>query len=103
MRSLAKLRDAEMQGRRPPGRLWLLGGGLGAILGVIVLVPLPDWVSLPASIEAIGATQVSAATEGLLVGPIFMGMSLPLHVLTPAATARGIVNMTALAAVQSRG
>jgi len=66
MRSLAKLRDAEMQGRRPPGRLWLLGGGLGAILGVIVLVPLPDWVSLPASIEAIGATQVSAATEGWL-------------------------------------
>ncbi len=51
----------------------------------------------------ISLTLLSAATEGLLVGPIFMGMSLPLHVLTPAATARGIVNMTALAAVQSRG
>ena len=65
-RSLSKLRDGEMRGRRPPGRLWLLGGALGAILGFIALVPLPDWVSLPASIEAIGATQVSATTEGWL-------------------------------------
>ena len=45
----------------------------------------------------IGLTLLSAATEALLVGPVLMGMSKPVHVLAPSVTARGIVNMTALA------
>ena len=45
----------------------------------------------------IGLTLLSAATEALLVGPVLMGMSKPIHVLVPSVTARGIVNMTALA------
>ena len=45
----------------------------------------------------IGLTLLSAATEALLVGPVLMGMSKPVHVLVPSVTARGIVNMTALA------
>jgi malate dehydrogenase (oxaloacetate-decarboxylating)(NADP+) len=49
----------------------------------------------------IGLTLLSAATEGLLVGPILLGMSQPLHVLTPSVTARGIVNLTALAVNQA--
>ncbi|MBO9709787.1 MAG: NADP-dependent malic enzyme [Caulobacter sp.] len=49
----------------------------------------------------IGLTLLSAATEGLLVGPVLLGMSRPLHVLTPSVTARGIVNMTALAVNQA--
>jgi malate dehydrogenase (oxaloacetate-decarboxylating)(NADP+) len=45
----------------------------------------------------IGLTLLSAATEALLVGPVLLGMSKPIHVLVPSVTARGIVNMTALA------
>jgi len=40
--------------------------------------------------------------EGLSVGPILMGAALPAHILTPSATVRNIVNMTALAAVDAQ-
>jgi malate dehydrogenase (oxaloacetate-decarboxylating)(NADP+) len=43
-----------------------------------------------------------AGADGLPVGPILLGMSKPAHVLVPSVTARGIVNMTALAAVGHR-
>jgi malate dehydrogenase (oxaloacetate-decarboxylating)(NADP+) len=49
----------------------------------------------------IGLTLLSAATEALLVGPLLLGMSKPIHVLVPSVTARGIVNMTALAVAQA--
>ncbi len=49
----------------------------------------------------IALTLLSAATEAVEVGPMLLGLSKPLHVLSPAATARGIVNMTALVASQS--
>jgi malate dehydrogenase (oxaloacetate-decarboxylating)(NADP+) len=49
----------------------------------------------------IGLTLLSAATEALLVGPLLLGISKPIHVLVPSVTARGIVNMTALAAAQA--
>jgi malate dehydrogenase (oxaloacetate-decarboxylating)(NADP+) len=48
----------------------------------------------------IGLTLLAAATEGLVVGPLLLGMKKPLHVLTPTVTARGIVNITALAVSQ---
>jgi malate dehydrogenase (oxaloacetate-decarboxylating)(NADP+) len=46
----------------------------------------------------IAVTLLAAATNALPVGPLLLGMSKPIHVLTASATARGIVNMTALAA-----
>ncbi|AAK24590.1 NADP-dependent malic enzyme [Caulobacter vibrioides] len=49
----------------------------------------------------IGLTLLSAATESLLVGPVLLGMAKPLHVLIPSVTARGIVNLTALAVNQA--
>jgi malate dehydrogenase (oxaloacetate-decarboxylating)(NADP+) len=49
----------------------------------------------------IALTLLSAATEGLLVGPVLLGMSRPVHVLTPSVTARGIANMTAIAVNQA--
>jgi malate dehydrogenase (oxaloacetate-decarboxylating)(NADP+) len=49
----------------------------------------------------IALTLLSAATEALLVGPMLLGMSKPIHVLVPSVTARGVVNMTALAASQA--
>jgi malate dehydrogenase (oxaloacetate-decarboxylating)(NADP+) len=40
--------------------------------------------------------------ESLSVGPILMGAALPAHILTPSATVRNIINMTALAAVDAQ-
>jgi malate dehydrogenase (oxaloacetate-decarboxylating)(NADP+) len=51
----------------------------------------------------IGFNLLKAAAEGLQVGPILLGMAKPIHVLVPSVTARGIVNMTALAAAQANG
>jgi malate dehydrogenase (oxaloacetate-decarboxylating)(NADP+) len=38
------------------------------------------------------------AGQGVTVGPILLGAAAPVHILTPSATVRRIVNMTALAA-----
>jgi len=35
--------------------------------------------------------------KGVTVGPILLGVKAPVHILTPAATVRRVVNMTALA------
>jgi malate dehydrogenase (oxaloacetate-decarboxylating)(NADP+) len=48
----------------------------------------------------IALTLLNAASDALLVGPVLLGLSKPLDVLIPAVTARGIVNLTALAACQ---
>ena len=40
--------------------------------------------------------------DALLVGPILMGAAKPAHILTPSVTARGILNMTAIAAVEAQ-
>ncbi|MBX6374838.1 MAG: NADP-dependent malic enzyme [Acetobacteraceae bacterium] len=45
---------------------------------------------------------VKAATDGLQIGPLLLGMRKPIHVLVPSVTARGIVNMTALAVAQAQ-
>ncbi len=40
--------------------------------------------------------------NALPVGPILMGVAKPAHVLTPSVTARGIVNMTAVAVAEAQ-
>ena len=40
---------------------------------------------------------VKSIERGLLVGPILLGAGLPAHVVTPGVSARGILNMTAIA------
>lgn len=40
-------------------------------------------------------------TDAVSIGPIILGMAQPAHILTPSVTVRGIVNMTALAAVEA--
>jgi malate dehydrogenase (oxaloacetate-decarboxylating)(NADP+) len=45
---------------------------------------------------------LKAAADGLPVGPILLGMSKPVHVLVPSVTARGIVNLSALAVVEAQ-
>ncbi len=50
----------------------------------------------------IGFNLLKASSDGLPVGPILLGMSQPLHVLVPSVTARGIVNLSAIAAVEAK-
>ncbi|WP_193368076.1 NADP-dependent malic enzyme [Pelagibius marinus] len=45
---------------------------------------------------------VKALGEGLSVGPILLGMAAPAHILTPSVTARGIVNMSAVAVADAQ-
>ncbi len=40
--------------------------------------------------------------DGLTVGPMMLGLKQPAHVLTASVTARGIVNMTAVACVEAQ-
>jgi malate dehydrogenase (oxaloacetate-decarboxylating)(NADP+) len=41
-------------------------------------------------------------SDALPVGPILLGAARPAHILTPSVTARGVVNMTALAVVDAQ-
>ena len=43
---------------------------------------------------------LKAAADGLVVGPLLLGMSKPVHVLVPSVTARGIVNISAIVAAE---
>ncbi len=45
---------------------------------------------------------IKALGEGLSVGPILLGTAAPAHILTPSVTARGIVNMSAVAVVDAQ-
>ena len=43
----------------------------------------------------------TASGDGVTIGPILLGAARPVHILTPSATVRRIVNMTALAVVDA--
>lgn len=43
-----------------------------------------------------------SSSEGVTVGPVLMGVAKPVHVLTPIASVRRIVNMVALAVVEAQ-
>jgi len=44
---------------------------------------------------------LKTVTDSVSIGPVLLGSAQPAHILTPSVTVRGIVNMTALAAVES--
>jgi len=46
--------------------------------------------------------MIKSLADALPVGPILIGPSRPAHILTPSVTARGILNMTAIAAVEAQ-
>ena len=50
----------------------------------------------------IALNLLKVMTEALHVGPILLGSAMPAHILTPSVTSRGVVNMTALAAVEAQ-
>jgi len=39
--------------------------------------------------------------EGVTIGPILLGAAKPVHIVTPSATVRRLVNMTALSVVDT--
>jgi malate dehydrogenase (oxaloacetate-decarboxylating)(NADP+) len=43
----------------------------------------------------------TAAGNGIAIGPVLLGCAKPVHILTPSATVRRIVNMTALCVVDA--
>ncbi|MFZ2553903.1 NADP-dependent malic enzyme [Psychrobacter sp. BF1] len=45
---------------------------------------------------------LKTATNSTSIGPILLGANKPVHILTPSATARRIVNMTALAVTEAQ-
>ena len=45
---------------------------------------------------------LKTAADGLHIGPMLLGTELPAHVLTPSVTARGILNVAALAVVEAQ-
>ena len=57
------------------------------------------------NIEAahIAINLAKALGDGLLVGPILIGSAAPVHILTSSVTARGVVNMSAIAVADAQG
>jgi malate dehydrogenase (oxaloacetate-decarboxylating)(NADP+) len=45
---------------------------------------------------------IKVLADALPVGPILIGAARPAHILTPSVTARGVVNMTAVAVVEAQ-
>lgn len=46
--------------------------------------------------------MIRVMTGGAALGPILMGVNKPAHILTPSATPRRVINMTAIAAVDAQ-
>ncbi|HEX4943152.1 MAG TPA: phosphate acyltransferase, partial [Usitatibacteraceae bacterium] len=44
----------------------------------------------------------TASGDGITIGPVLLGASMPAHILTPTATVRRIINMTAVAVVDAQ-
>ena len=63
----------------------------------------PNLLVLP-NLDAANITynMVRVMTDGAALGPILMGVSRPAHIMTPSATPRRVINMTAIAAVESQ-
>lgn len=63
----------------------------------------PNLFVLP-NLDAANITynMIRVMTDGAALGPILMGLSAPVHVMTSTATPRRVVNMTAIAAVDAQ-
>ena len=49
-----------------------------------------------------GVRMCAGWSRPIRIGPILMGLDKPAYVLTPAATSRRIINMSAIAAVEAQ-
>jgi malate dehydrogenase (oxaloacetate-decarboxylating)(NADP+) len=71
-------------------RLFLPGTGLARSANLLVMP------NLDAANIAFNLLKITGG-QGVTVGPILLSTAKPVHILTPAATSRRIVNMTAVA------
>jgi malate dehydrogenase (oxaloacetate-decarboxylating)(NADP+) len=76
-------------------RLYLPEGGYSGSANLLVMP------SLDAANILFNVLKVTAG-KGVTVGPILLGAAKPVHILSPSATVRRIVNMTALAVADVR-
>jgi len=51
----------------------------------------------------IAYNMLKVLADGFTIGPILLGAARSAHVVTASATVRGLLNMTALAAVRAAG
>ncbi|EAQ33877.1 phosphate acetyl/butaryl transferase [Nitrobacter sp. Nb-311A] len=90
--------DGEMQGdtalSESARQLILPHSRLTGVANVLILPNLDAANAAYQMIKVLG--------NGLLVGPILIGPARPAHILTPSVTARGILNMTAIAVVEAQ-
>ncbi|HYF19907.1 MAG TPA: NADP-dependent malic enzyme [Ramlibacter sp.] len=91
--------DGELQGdaalSEPVRSASLMGGG--SLRGEANLLICPNLDSANILFNVLKTT----GGQGITVGPILLGAKAPVHVLTPSATVRRVVNMTALAAASA--
>jgi malate dehydrogenase (oxaloacetate-decarboxylating)(NADP+) len=69
------------------------------LTGPANLLVMPNMDAANISLNLLKAAQ----GEGVTVGPILLGAAKPVHILTPSASVRRVVNMTALAVAQTLG
>jgi len=69
------------------------------LTGPANLLVMPNMDAANISLNLLKAAQ----GEGITVGPILLGAAKPAHILTPSATVRRFVNITALAVAQAAG
>ncbi len=67
------------------------------LAGVANVLVMPDLDAAD-----IAYNMIKVLGDALPVGPILMGTAKPAHILSPSITARGIVNMTAVAAAEAQ-
>ena len=70
-----------------------------SLTGPANLLVMPNMDAANISLNLLKAAQ----GDGITVGPILMGAAKPVHILTPSASVRRVVNMTALAVAQATG
>ncbi len=90
--------DGEMHGDSAlDERIRNIDYGFANLTGSANLLIMPDIDS-----ANISYNLLKTATQSAVLGPILLGASKPIQILTPSATARRIVNMTALAVTQAQ-
>lgn len=50
----------------------------------------------------VGLNLTKAMTDGISIGPLILGARLPIHIVTPSMSTRGIINMTAMATISAQ-
>jgi malate dehydrogenase (oxaloacetate-decarboxylating)(NADP+) len=90
--------DGEMQGDAAlSGEIRMRVFPESRLKGEANLLVMPN---LDAANVAFNLLKVTGG-EGITVGPILLGAARPVHILTPSATVRRLVNMTALVVVEA--